>query len=276
MDIKNSILIVLFFGFSFSLMAQSERRITRKGNSQYETGNFVDAEVNYKKAIEKNAGLIEAHFNLGDALVKQERYQEALESFDIVSNSTEDTRMRANALHNKGNIQLTQQDLEGALESYKDALRMNPKDNETRYNYVYVKDLLNQQKQEEEQNEENQDENNEDQEGNQENKDKDKENSENQDQENSKDENKEDKEDQGENENKEDESDQEQEDKGQTDGEDGEEEKNAEQSKPKENKLSPEEAQRLLDALNQQEEKVQDKLKKKMIKGAKLKIEKDW
>jgi len=279
MDTNNSLLILLFFGFSLSLMAQSERRITRIGNSQYETGNFVDAELNYKKAIEKNSGLIEAQFNLGDALVKQERYEEALESFEIVSNSTEDLGMRANALHNKGNIQLSQQDLEGALESYKDALRLNPKDEETRYNYAYVKDLLDQQKQEEEQNEENQDENKEDQEENQENQDQDKENSENQDQENSKDENKEDKEDQkdqGENEDKEDESDQEQQDKGQTDGEEGEEEKKGDQPKPKENKLSPEEAQRLLEALNQQEEKVQDKLKKQMIKGAKVKIEKDW
>jgi len=279
MDTNNSLLILLFFWFSLSLMAQSERRITRKGNSQYETGNFVDAELNYKKAIEKNSGLIEAQFNLGDALVKQERYEEALESFEIVSNSTEDLGMRANALHNKGNIQLSQQDLEGALESYKDALRLNPKDEETRYNYAYVKDLLDQQKQEEEQNEENQDENKEDQEENQENKDQDKENSENQDQENSKDENKEDKEDQkdqGENEDKEDESDQEQQDKGQTDGEEGEEEKKGDQPKPKENKLSPEEAQRLLEALNQQEEKVLDKLKKQMIKGAKVKIEKDW
>jgi tetratricopeptide (TPR) repeat protein len=279
MDTNNSLLILLFFGFSLSLMAQSERRITRIGNSQYETGNFVDAELNYKKAIEKNSGLIEAQFNLGDALVKQERFEEALESFEIVSNSTEDLGMRANALHNKGNIQLSQQDLEGALESYKDALRLNPKDEETRYNYAYVKDLLDQQKQEEEQNEENQDENKEDQEENQENKDQDKENSENQDQENSKDENKEDKEDQkdqGENEDKEDESDQEQQDKGQTDGEEGEEEKKGDQPKPKENKLSPEEAQRLLEALNQQEEKVQDKLKKQMIKGAKVKIEKDW
>jgi len=265
MDIKNSVLILLFFGLSFSLMAQSERRITRKGNTQYETGNFVDAELNYKKAIEKNAGLIEAQFNLGDALVKQERYEEALESFDIVSKSTDNIGMRANALHNKGNIKLSQQDLEGALESYKDALRLNPKDEETRYNYVYVKDLLDQQKQEEEQNQENQDENKKNQEEKQENQDQDKENSENQDQENSK-----------ENENKEDESDQEQQDKGQTDGEDGEEEKKGKQPKPKENKLSPEEAQRLLDALNQQEEKVQDKLKKQMIKGAKVKIEKDW
>ena len=73
-----------------------------------------------------------------------------------------------------------------------------------------------------------------------------------------------------------DETEQDQQDKGQTDGEDSNEENQGEQPKPRENKLSPEEAQRLLDALNQQEEKVQDKMKKHKLKGAKVKIEKDW
>ena len=66
--------------------------------------------------------MLEAQFNLGDALVKQERFDEALEAFEKVSASTEDQNLKANALHNKGNVLLSQQDLEGAIESYKDAL----------------------------------------------------------------------------------------------------------------------------------------------------------
>ena len=85
---------------------------------------------------------------------------------------------------------------------------------------------------------------------------------------------KDDQQDQGEN--KEDESKQDQQDKGQTYSEDSDEEKKGEQPKPRENKLSPEEAQKLLNALNQQEDKVQDKMKKHKLKGAKVKIEKDW
>lgn len=283
----NSVIFIIFtIGFSFSSIAQSERKITRKGNAQYETGNFVDAEINYKKAIEKNASLLEAEFNLGDALVKQERFDEALESFNKVSSSTEDPVLKANALHNKGNVHLSQQDLESALESYKDALRINPKDNETRYNYAYVKKLLDQQQdqeeKEQEQNEENKDNNKEDKEqkeNNEEKGDQQNEDSENKDQdnpENQENENKDEQQDKGEN--KEDESKQEQQDKGQTDGEDAEEEKEkeGEQPKPKENKLSPEEAQRLLEALKQEENKVQEKMKKHKIKGAKVKIEKDW
>lgn len=280
----STLLLLFIFAFSTFVSAQSERKITRKGNTQYETGDFVEAEVNYKKAIEKNANLLEAQFNLGDALAKQERFEEAIASFDLVSATSEDKELKANALHNKGNVLLQQQDLEGAVESYKDALRINPKDHQTRYNYAYAKNALEQQQQQEqeqEQNEENQDENNEDKDENQENNDKGDqkdEDSENQDQEKSEEENEENKEEQqDEGENKEDESEQEQQDKGQTDGEDSEEEKQEEQQqKPKENQMSPEEAQRLLDALKQEENKVQAKMKKHKIKGAKVKIEKDW
>ena len=279
MTYKTYIFIILTLGSFLSVIAQSERKMTRNGNTNYETGNFIDAEINYKKALEKNSDLLEAQFNLGDALVKQERFDEALEAFEKVSASTEDQNLKANALHNKGNVLLSQQDLEGAIESYKDALRVNPKDHETRYNYTYVKKLLEEQqyKQDQEKNEDNQ-ENKEDQEQNDENNDngdQNNENSKNKDQENSENEDeKQDQQDEGDN--NEDQTEQDQQDKGQTDGEDSNEENQGEQTKPRENKLSPEEAQRLLDALNQQEEKVQDKMKKHILKGVKVKIEKDW
>ena len=283
MTYKTYILIVLTLGMFFSSIAQSERKITRNGNTKYETGNFIDAEINYKKALEKNSDLLEAQFNLGDALVKQERFDEALESFEKVSASTDDQNLKANALHNIGNVLLSQQDLEGAIESYKDALRINPKDNETRYNYAYVKNLLNeqqqQQNQDQEENEDNQEENKEDdkeqnEEGNDQEDNKN-EGSENTDQENS--ENDDDKQDQDDEKgNNNDNTEQDKQDKGQTDGEDSNEDNQGKQPKPQENKLTPEEAQRLLDALNQQEEKVQDKMKKHKLKGAKVKIEKDW
>ena len=276
MTYKTFIFIVLTLGSFFSVIAQSERKMTRNGNTNYETGNFIDAEINYKKALEKNSDLLEAQFNLGDALVKQERFDEALEAFEKVSASTEDQNLKANALHNKGNVLLSQQDLEGAIESYKDALRVNPKDHETRYNYTYVKKLLEeqQQKQDQEKNEDNQEDKEQNEENN-DNGDQNNENSKNKDQENS--ENEDEKQDQqDERDNNEDQTEQDQQDKGQTDGEDSNEENQGEQPKPRENKLSPEEAQRLLDALNQQEEKVQDKMKKHKLKGAKVKIEKDW
>lgn len=282
MKLNNRLFLVFTFVCISILSAQSERKITRNGNSQYDSGNFVDAEVNYKKAIEENSNLLEAQFNLGDALVKQERFDEALASFDLVSSTTDDPELKANALHNKGNVLLQQQDLEGALESYKDALRVNPKDHQTRYNYAYAKQQLAEQQEQEDQeeSEENQDDENKEEgdenKDNQEKGDKKKEDSENQDQEETEDDKEQEEGDkQEEDENSEDDSEQEQKDKGQTDGEESEEQQD-QQAKPKEDKMTAEEAMRLLEALKQEENKVQDKMKKYKIKGTKQKIEKDW
>ena len=282
MKLNNRLFLVFTFVCISILSAQSERKITRNGNSQYDSGNFVDAEVNYKKAIEKNSNLLEAQFNLGDALAKQERFDEALASFDLVSSTTDDPELKANALHNKGNVLLQQQDFEGALESYKDALRVNPKDHQTRYNYAYAKQQLAEQQEQEDQeeSEENQDDENKEEgdenKDNQEKGDKKKEDSENQDQEETEDDKEQEEGDkQEEDENSEDESEQEQKDKGQTDGEESEEQQD-QQAKPKEDKMTAEEAMRLLEALKQEENKVQDKMKKYKIKGTKQKIEKDW
>ena len=101
MTYKTYIFIVLTLGSFSSVIAQSERKMTRNGNTSYETGNFIDAEINYKKALDKNSNLLEAQFNLGDALVKQERFDEALDAFEKVSASTEDQNLKSNALHNK-------------------------------------------------------------------------------------------------------------------------------------------------------------------------------
>ena len=132
--------------------------------------------VSYEEAVRlarTKANLLEAQFNLGDALAKQERFDEAIAAFDLVSTTSEDESLIASALHNKGNMLLQQQDLEGAVESYKEALRINPKDHQTRYNYAYAKNALaQQQQQEQEQDEENQDENNEDKEENKDDKEK--------------------------------------------------------------------------------------------------------
>ena len=154
---SNYLFLLSVLTFSLALSAQTERKITRTGNTQYESGNFVDAEINYKKALEQNANLLEAQFNLGDALAKQDRFEEALAAFDLVSSTSDDKELKANAFHNKGNVQLQQQDLEGAIESYKEALRTNPKDPQTRYNYAYAKKQLEQQQEQEQEQEQNQD-----------------------------------------------------------------------------------------------------------------------
>ena len=267
--------------FSLALSAQTERKSTRTGNTHYESGKFVDAEINYKKALEQNANLLEAQFNLGDALAKQDRFEEALASFDLVSSTSEDEQLKANAFHNKGNVQLQQQDLEGAIESYKEALRTNPKDHQTRYNYAYAKKQLEQQQEQEQQQDQEQDqeqnqEQDQEQQENQNSDDNDnqnKEDAENGEQDDSE-QDQQDQQDQGDT--KEDETQENDQNSGETDGEETKDEQEEKQGEAKENKLNPEEAQRLLEALKQEENKVQAKMKKHKIKGSKVKIEKDW
>tara|TARA_B100001093_G_C26847473_1_gene1023547 strand:- start:295 stop:1107 length:813 start_codon:yes stop_codon:yes gene_type:complete len=267
----NYLTIIILFGFS--AFAQSDRKIARSGNKHYESGNFVDAEIKYKKSLEKNNQLLEAQFNLGDALVKQERYEEALESFEIVNNATENNLLKANVLHNIGNVRLAQNDLEGAKESYMDALRLNPKDNETRYNYAHVKKLLqqedkkdnqdqkkedNQDKEKEDKKQDNQDQKNEDEKN--ENQDESNKNNDKQDGDDDSDDIKQNSEEEN--------------NSGQTDSEKSE--NNNKQNQEKKNKLSQEESKKILEALNRQENKLQEKLKKNQLKGKKIKIEKDW
>jgi tetratricopeptide (TPR) repeat protein len=267
-----SIILVLI---SFSTWAQSERKSARSGNKNYSAGNFVDAEINYKKALDKNSDLLEAQFNLGDALVKQERYEEALDSFEKVNSASKSNLMKANALHNIGNVLLSQQDLEGAEESYKNSLRLNPKDNETRYNYAYVKNLI-QQQEENENNQDknqkdNQDENKQDKRDEKEEKEQKEENNDESNNSEDRKEGEEDSDDNSQNNNERNEDN-----KGETDGEKSDNENKEEQIQDPKNKLSQDEAKKILEALNQQENKVQEKLKKHQLKGKKLKIEKDW
>lgn len=276
---SNYLFLLSVLTFSLALSAQTERKITRTGNTQYESGNFVDAEINYKKALEQNANLLEAQFNLGDALAKQDRFEEALAAFDLVSSTSDDKELKANAFHNKGNVQLQQQDLEGAIESYKEALRTNPKDPQTRYNYAYAKKQLEQQQEQEQEQEQNQDQDqdqDQDQQENENSDDKDnqnKEDAENGEQDDSE-QDQQDQQDQGDT--KEDETQENDQNSGETDGEEAKDDQEEKQGEAKENKLSPEEAQRLLEALKQEENKVQAKMKKHKIKGSKVKIEKDW
>jgi tetratricopeptide (TPR) repeat protein len=276
---SNYLFLFSVLTFSLALSAQTERKITRTGNTHYESGKFVDAEINYKKALEQNANLLEAQFNLGDALAKQDRFEEALASFDLVSSTSEDEQLKANAFHNKGNVQLQQQDLEGAIESYKEALRTNPKDHQTRYNYAYAKKQLEQQQEQEQEQEQDQEQNQEQDQEQQENQNSDdndnqnKEDAENGEQDDSE-QDQQDQQDQGDT--KEDETQENDQNSGETDGEETKDEQEEKQGEAKENKLSPEEAQRLLEALKQEENKVQAKMKKHKIKGSKVKIEKDW
>lgn len=120
-----------------------ERSAVRSGNRQYNKGNYEKSIERYGRALTFAPESFEAAYDLGNALYKAERFEQAEQTMrkaaaDTLRNETE----RAEAFYNLGNAQFRQKKYKEALESYKQSLRFNPSDMETKYNYAYTKKLL--------------------------------------------------------------------------------------------------------------------------------------
>jgi tetratricopeptide (TPR) repeat protein len=142
-----AVLSLMILG-SFSLSnAQTVRSHVSDGNRVYEKGKYNDAEVAYKKALEKNAKSREAQYNLGDALYKQQRFDEALREYNSAAIASRGSDDKAAAYYNLGNSFFRSNKYPESIESYKRALKLNPNDEDTRYNLQLALDRLKQQEQ---------------------------------------------------------------------------------------------------------------------------------
>ena len=152
------LLFIISLASSFSPLASvyaqtSDRQYIREGNKQFHAGNYANAEVSYRKAVEKNAKNPQAAFNLGNALMAQKKDSAAIEQFQNAANLESNPLRKAQSFHNMGVICQTHKQYGEAIEAYKNALRLNPNDDETRYNLVLCKH----QKQKQDKNQQNQD-----------------------------------------------------------------------------------------------------------------------
>ena len=138
------------------LFAQRESADVRRGNIAYKDSSYTDAEVHYRRGLDVNDQSFEGHFNLGDALFRQEKYPEALEQYqkaesllkgDDKTRKAELDRRLAATYHNMGNALYAQQQYDKSVAAYQQSLRHNPKDNDTRYNLVKAMQQLQQQQQ---------------------------------------------------------------------------------------------------------------------------------
>lgn len=227
------------------LFAQKEKRDIHKGNQLYQQQKYAEAEALYKKSVEKAKESVAGNFNLGDALYKQKKLDNAAQKFTEIAGSSKNKAVKAQAYHNLGNALLESKKLEESIEAYKKSLMNNPKDDETRYNLAYAQEKLKQQQQQ--QNKDNKDKNNKD----------------NKDQKNDPDKNKDQNKDNKDNQDK-------------KDPNKDQDKKDEKDQQPQPDKLSKEDAERMLEALNNEEKNTQDKLKNKKAKGGKGKIVKDW
>jgi tetratricopeptide (TPR) repeat protein len=244
---KRSFLFLLFFAYYLSAFAQlnslstsPDKKETRNGNKQFDKGIYTDAEASYKKALDKKNNMPEATFNLGDAVYEQKRYDEAAKQFQLSAQTNTDKNVKAKAFHNLGNTFLEQQKWEDAVKAYKEALKQNPKDADTKYNLAYANAMLIQQQNQDKQNKDKKDK-------------KDK-------KDDKKEQNKDDK-------NKDKDKDQ------QSKNQDKKDEQKKQGQQPK---LSKEEAEKMLQALQGEEQKTNQKMQQKQMKVVNVKIEKDW
>jgi len=139
--------------------AQSVRALVHGGNNEYAEGKYTDAEVDYRKALEKEAELVQGHFNLGNALHKQGKQEEAVRQYEQAIARAVDAETKANGHYNIGNSYLSQQQYEQAIQSYVEGLKLKPDDADAKYNLSYALDMLKQQEQQQKQQQQNKDKN---------------------------------------------------------------------------------------------------------------------
>jgi Ca-activated chloride channel family protein len=232
-----AVLVILTGSYAFS---QKEAELVYRGNNYYHSGQMENAIQHYREALKAKQDLKKANFNLGDAIYKEAMgikksdkqamimgmkpdslagimLDEAAGQFDVVSQTVSDKDTLHKALHNLGNCRLMQKNYQGAVDAYKKSLKVDPKDEDTRYNLAYaLKKLKEQQKN-------NKDKNKQQQKQNQDQK---------------------------------------------------QQQQKQQQQQQQQPKMSKEEAERMLNALKNSEQKLQGK--KKKGEGEKVKTEKDW
>ena len=234
---KKYIGMVLLLLIAVAASAQkAERDFIRKGNRSFKDSVYVNAEVNYRKALEVNPQSTVSMFNLGNTLAQQNKVKEAMEQYVGATKVEKDKSNLAQIYHNMGVILHTQKDYAKAVEAYKQSLRNNPKDNETRYNLALAQKMLkDQQNQDQDQN-----------------------------QDQNKDQNKQDQQ-----------KDQDKQDQNKQDQQKNQDQQQPPKPEKKDDQMSKENAEQLLNSVMQDEKDVQDKVKKQQVlQGGRL--EKDW
>ncbi len=228
-----------------------ERHLVRRGNRQFDKGNFARSEEFYKRALEADPTSFEAQYDLAGAQFRQERYEAAEKTLSKLASDTTRTDIeRGEVAYNTGNAQFAQQKLKEALASYRHAMRLNPADVDAKYNYALTKALLQAQQQQEQNQDQNQEQNQNDQDKQNQNQNQDQ----NQGQQNGQD------------------SEDKQEGQQDRQPQNDEQEQQGEQQPGPQSGISDQEQAAMLDAIQAQEDKTQDKLKEKaavLVRGTK-------
>ena len=235
--------LILMLASPVMLQAQSDRSEVRAGNREFKKGEFREAELDYKRALVEDSTSITAKYNLGNALYRTESYSEAelyLKGLGDSLKSVSPSRA-SDCFHNSGNLALKQKKYQEAVDAYKESLRLEPDNFETKSNLAYAQKMLKeQQQQQQNQQNQNQQQDQKDQQDQDQNKDQDQQNQDNQQDQN-------------------------------------QDQQNQQQQQQDQPQITPQAAQQMLQAIEDKEKQTQDKVKKAKAEQQKSKEkEKNW
>ncbi|MBZ9730273.1 tetratricopeptide repeat protein [Salegentibacter sp. JZCK2] len=283
-------ILLLIFGFLLSLpvvaqqqndkereRAQKEaRQFMQDADEALGENNFPEAEAAYRKAIAKDPENSDARYNMGNMYYTRDNSPQAAQRYKQAGEVADTKPAKHQANHNLGNAYMKQKRYQEAVDAYKNALRNDPTDDETRYNLALAKKMLEEEQEDQDDDQDGGDDENEDQD--EQDQDQDQENEDQQDQDQNGEGDNEGDQDQQDQDQDEQEGDQDEQDQQDGEGDQEEEEQEPEQGQPQpaQGQLSPEQIQSLLEAMNNEERKVQDKVNAEKQKGAKVQSEKDW
>lgn len=236
---KIRIILVLLSLLSVPAMTfaqKQERMHLRKGNALFEDSAYVDAEIEYRKALDADPKSVKAKYNLGNALANQEKTDDALKEYISAAMAAKTKEEKARIYHNAGVALQKQKKYGECIEAYKNALKANPADDETRYNLALAQKMLKDQQQQQQQQNEQQDKKDQQQQ----------------------------------------QQDQKQNQNNQNDKKDNEQENQEQQQSQPQQQMSKENAEQLLNAVKQEEQNVRNKVQKQMQNASSKSLEKDW
>ena len=258
---RSIIIAILMFATLATSFAQTDRKEVRQGNREFKKEGFQNAEIDYKKALLKDSLSNAANFNLGNTYYRMENYSEADKYYSAVSDSLDRAGHGAESFFNQGDSFLKQRNWQAAVEAFKNSLRRNPDDMDAKSNLAYAQKMLENEQQG------GGGQNNQDQQQNQDQQNQDQNNDQNQDQQN-----------QDQNQDQQDQNqDQQNQDQNQDNNDQNQDQQNQQNQSGEQPKISPQAAQQMLQAIQEQERQTQDKVnKEKALKVKSKQKDKNW
>ena len=241
-----------------SLSAFGQKADLRRGNRQFRKEKYAEADISYRKALMQDTSLVATRYNLANNLYRQGNMDEAAKQLDAVKENAAGTRFSADYYFNRGDVAIAQEDWKTAVDAFMQCLLRTPDDLKAKENFIYARNKL----MEQQQNQQNQDQNQDQQDQNQ-----DQNQNQNQDQQNQ--------------DQNQDQQDQQNQDQDQDQQDQDQDQQNQDQKsgagQEEEQQLSPQQAQQLLQAIQDKEKKTQEKVdERKALMSRSRKKDKNW